>query len=278
MGRAAGSASSTTNMLRELILLAIAQAAAAAPVPKEDSWTQVTEHFNHSLPLTGSWKVQKAFSDDDVKTCTRIRTPYLETSGDDHYHLFAICCGDNACGHKTRRSGRRLLDNHEDARVIMTTSKDKGATWEKSKFLTGKGYANAKAVFDSSRNTLVVQYSKNGKGVYQVTSKDHGASWSKQTKVEVANKCGGGGNGGGGQRAITKTGRMIFYSDTPGCIWYSDDGGKTYKTAPHDPMRNEVSFVSLSDGSLYGNGRSTNPSWAPHRIDYRSDNGIHWTV
>merc|ERR1711976_760611 len=43
-------------------------------------------------------------------------------------------------------------------------------------------------------------------------------------------------------------------------------------------MSNEVSFVTLSDGSLFGNGRSTNPSWAPHRIDYRSDNGIHWTV
>lgn len=161
----------------------------------------------------------------------------------------------------------------------MTTSTDKGATWGKSKFLTEKGYGNAKAVFDSSRNTLVVQYSKNSKGVYQVTTTNHGASWSKQTEVEVATKCGGGGVAGGGQRTITKTGRILFYSDGPGCIWYSDDGGKTYKTAPHDPMKNEVSFVTLSDGSVYGNGRSANPSWAPHRIDYRStNNGIHWTV
>lgn len=66
--------------------------------------------------------ITKVFTSDEVKECTRIRTPYLEISGDDHYHLWAICCGDNACGHKVY-SGRGL-DDHKDARVIMKTSTD----------------------------------------------------------------------------------------------------------------------------------------------------------
>lgn len=238
----------------------------------QDSWIDpASASLQHRDP-----DATKVFSSDEVKECTRIRTPYLEASGDHHYHIWAICCGDNACGHKTQRNGRRLLDDHKDARVIMKTSTDKGQTWGSTKYLTGKGYANAKAIFDASRNTLVVQYSKNNEGIYQVTSDDHGVTWSKQEEVEVATKCGGGGAGGGGSRTITKAGRMIWYSDAPGCIWYSDDGGKTYQTTPHDPMKNEVSFAALSDGTVYANGRSTNPDWAPHRIDYVSSTGVHW--
>jgi hypothetical protein len=222
--------------------------------------------------------ITKVFTSDEVKECTRIRTPYLETSGDDHYHLWAICCGDNACGHKVY-SGRRL-DDHKDARVIMKTSTDKGSTWGKTQYLTEKGYANAKAIFDSQRNTLVVQYSRyDPSTVYQVTTQDHGETWSKPEELKEATACGGGGSGGGGQRTITSTGRLLWYSDAPRCIWYSDDGGKTYKTHEVKELSNEVSFAALSSGSIYANGRSTNEDWSPHRIDYKSINGgLDWSV
>merc|ERR1711907_496611 len=77
---------------------------------------------------------------------------------------------------------------------------------------------------------------------------------------------------------------MGWYSDAPGCIRYSDDGGKTYQTTPvHGPpgykLENEVSFAALSDGSVYANGRAANAEWAPHRMDFWSkDNGMRWNV
>ena len=266
------------------------------PCPREDcshcvelqgDLRQGTDGLAGGLRDPAVWSdatITKVFTHDEVEECVRIRTPYLETSGDDHYHIWAICCGDNACGHKVRRANRRLLDDHKDARVIMKTSTDRGATWGKTKYITDKGYANAKAIFDSARNTLVVQYSKNNEAVYQITSVDHGESWSDQHEIKEATECGGGGVGGGGSRTITKTGRMLWYSDSPGCIWYSDDGGKTYKTEEvhgekGQKLENEVSFAALSSGSIYANGRSMNKDWAPNRMDFKSfDDGIHWTV
>ena len=78
---------------------------------------------------------QSVFSDEAIKDCTRIRTPELVKSGEQHWHVFATCCGENACGHKTRRrlgsnsnetaNNVTLGDNHSEARIIMATSKDK---------------------------------------------------------------------------------------------------------------------------------------------------------
>jgi len=221
-------------------------------------------------------KITSAFTKDEIKDCSKIRTPYLETSGSGYYHLWAICCGKNLCGGK-RRSIGGLGDDHSDARVIMKTSTDRGHSWGKAQFLSDKGYANAKAIFDEKRNTLVVQYSRNKPAaVFQITSKDHGKTWSKQVEIKVATECGGGGVGGGGQRIMTDSGRMLWYSDAPGCIWYSDDGGKTYDKFKGVNGWNEASFVSIAQHSIYANGRAHGNK--PNRVNYKShDDGKTWT-
>jgi len=249
-----------------LVLLVIAAAATAAPT-NEDSWTQTSDEVLINTPelseselspkpLADDPKITDAFTSDEIKECHKIRTPYLETSGSGYYHLWAICCGKNLCGGK-RRSIGGLGDDHSDARVVMKTSTDRGHSWGKAQFLTDVGYANAKAIFDEKRNTLVVQYGKNSPArVYQITSKDHGKTWSKQVEIKEATECGGGGVGGGGQRTMTESGRMLWYSDAPGCIWYSDDGGKTYKSHKGVNGWNEASFVSIAQHSIYANGRA----------------------
>ena len=159
----------------------------------------------------------------------------------------------------------------------MKTSTDRGQSWGKAQFLTDKGYANAKAIFDEQRNNLVVQYSRNKPAaVFQITSKDHGKTWSKQVEIKEATECGGGGVGGGGQRTMTEGGRMLWYSDAPGCIWYSDDGGKTYGTFKGVNGWNEASFVSIAQHSIYANGRAHGNK--PNRVNYKShDDGKSWT-
>ena len=72
------------------------------------------------------------FTKEEVKRCTRIRTPstlYNEDTGS--IHVVARCCGINQCSGKGSTIHRRRLDNDEDATVIMKTSTDGGATWGK---------------------------------------------------------------------------------------------------------------------------------------------------
>ena len=61
-----------------------------------------------------------------------IRTPstlYNEDTGS--IHVVARCCGINQCSGMVPSIHRRRLDNDEDAKVIMKTSTDGGATWGK---------------------------------------------------------------------------------------------------------------------------------------------------
>ena len=127
------------RIINALLLVAAAAAAAASAV----------RDVQDPSPLKGT----PVFTADEVKKCTRIRTPYVETSGVSVFHLFAICCGDNACGHKTvagqlvrgtNGTNGTLGDDHKDARVIMKTSHDNGATWDHTQYLTEQGYANAR--------------------------------------------------------------------------------------------------------------------------------------
>ena len=254
---------------------------------------------------------QSIFSADDVADCTRIRTPELVKSGQDdsgisHWHVFATCCGENACGHKTRRrlgdnSGEpahnaTLGDDHTEARIIYATSTDKGLTWGKSQFLAGgkKGLEGVNAIFDKVTGHLVVQYqsgeSLDSKKTYQTKSFDHGTSW--KTTVELTDQLKGCEVGEtAGPRVQTASGRLLWYSGKGSCVWYSDDHGATYKThaaqVPHvrdggkfHLLKNEVSFSVVDEGNssyIFASGRSIYPDWQPYRINYVSkDDGITW--
>lgn len=236
------------------------------------------------------------FSHSDVEECTRIRTPELAKSGDSHWHVFATCCGDNACGHKTRRrlyANNTLGDDHSKARVIMATSSDKGSTWGKSKFLADgeKGVEGVNVIYDKVKDRLVVQYQKldgDHKKTYQTMSSDHGHSWSKPRDLtEQLKDCVIGETAGA--RVQTGTGRLLWYSGSGRCVWYSDDHGETYKTrkahasdsgSQRPELENEVSFSVVGEGNssyIYANGRGIYDPWKPHRIDYVSKNdGRTW--
>ena len=238
------------------------------------------------------------FSDDDVKECTRIRTPELVKSGEQHWHVFATCCGDNACGHKTRRrlgGNETLGDNHSEARIIVATSTDKGLTWGKSQFLADgkKGLEGVNAIFDTVVDSLVVQYStyEEPKKTYQIKSKDHAESWKGAVDLtDQLKDCDVGETAGA--RVQTGTGRLLWYSGVGGCVWYSDDHGATYKTHSadakgHDAPRkltNEVSFTVVTNKTsntshVFANGRAVFKDWKPNRINYVShDDGLTWVA
>ena len=237
------------------------------------------------------------FSDDDVKECTRIRTPELVKTGQSNWHVFATCCGDNACGHKTRRrlgaNSSELEDNHSEARVIVATSDDKGVTWGKSQFLADgkKGMAGVNAIYDTVKNRVVVHYCKEDeRKVYQTMSSDHAKSWSKP--VELTGQLKGCTVGStAGSRVQTGTGRLLWYSGLDAaeggeCVYYSDDHGATYKThratatGAIKVLSNEVSFAVVGDSNssfIFANGRAVYKDWKPNRIDYVSrDDGLTW--
>ena len=60
------------------------------------------------------------------------------------------------------------------------------------------------------------------------------------------------------------------------CLWYSDDGGKTYTTT--DFIKGaEASITEVEPGLLLLNGRAGSFSWAPNRTRHWStDNGASW--
>jgi len=249
-------------------------------------------------------KAEPIFSADDIAACTRIRTPELVNSGKDdsgtsHWHVFATCCGENACGHKTRRRLRAnnsthnvsLGDDHTEARIIYATSKDKGLTWGKSKFLAGgkKGLEGVNAIFDKVTGHLVVQY-QSGDKTYQTKSFDHAQTWKITTDLTDQLKgCFVGETAGA--RVQTATGRLLWYSGKGRCVWYSDDHGATYKTHAAQVSRvrdggkiqslmNEVSFSVVGEGNssyIFASGRGVYSDWQPYRINYVSkDDGKTW--
>ena len=75
------------------------------------------------------------FTKEEVKLCTRIRTPSLFFNTHTHTaHVTARCCGKNMCSSKNISYLRDPLktnvgDNDKDSKVIMKTSTDLGLTW-----------------------------------------------------------------------------------------------------------------------------------------------------
>ena len=254
------------------------------------------------------------FTKSEVNDCTRIRTPQLmhnEHTG--LFHVIARCCGPNMCSSKrgligddaadvqTSVSGnRRHLDNDKDATVIMKTSADKGKTWGKLQTLSPSGrhsYSNGAGIYDVHRRRLVVQYNfiprGSTKGAYnaslhQIHSDDDGKTWSTARDLtSFISKCQDSVQNtqlqSAGTKVQTPTGRLVFaghdHSRSRVCVWYSDDGGESYK-ATLTEATNEVSIAvaDTSSRTLYMNGRG-GKQFLPNRAEYWSyDDGTTWSL
>ena len=83
----------------------------------------------------------------------------------------------------------------------------------------------------------------------------------------------------------TSSGRILFsgHNGQKGggvCVWYSDDGGKTYQTSKQGIFTgNEQAIADLGNGTLYMNGRGTSFAFKGHRASYWSpDDGATWSA
>lgn len=246
--------------------------------------------------------VSLVFTNEEVKFCTRIRTPstiYNTDTGSTH--VVARCCGANECSGKTTDesgTGRRL-DNDKDAKVIMKTSKDGGVTWGNFQILSPKGmthYTNGAGIYDTVRKRIVVQYNFVPAGdtapvvnttTWQIFSTDDGMTWTEPKNLTaMLTSCNPNINNmqiqSAGNKVQTATGRLIWAGHNHGdsvCVWYSDDGGETYETSKIFEG-NEISIAILDqkNNSLYMNGRG-GTRYSPYRTDYYSyDNGESWTA
>lgn len=183
----------------------------------------------------------------------------------------------------------------------MKSSQDGGITWGKMTFVSpvdDKGnpkthYAGGTGIYHTQSKTLVLQYNYIPSGdstktkdnkLYQITSSDNAKSWSKpQDITHVMEPCrradGSLPHAGAGNRIQTPSGRLIFGVGIPSmCLWYSDDGGKTYNNTgykEHTSKINEFSIVVANSktGLLLANSRGQ-----PYRKSYwSSDNGKTWS-
>ena len=245
------------------------------------------------------------FTDQEVKNCVRLRTPSLAVNTHTNaVHIVARCCGKNLCSSRSpgqtlyNDTHKRQLDNNQDAVVVMKTSHDQGKTWAKYQVLSPKGqtsYAGAAVMYDKQRKRLVLQYNYFPRGstkpawnvsLWQRYSDDDGNTWSEpreltqyikvcekdlhNTQVQSA-----------GSKVQTTKGRLVWtghdHKRSLVCVWYSDDGGETYKavlTEAHSEV--SVAVADIHSTELYMNGRG-GKNFSPHRAEYRSyDDGATW--
>merc|ERR1712070_1112349 len=142
----------------------------------------------------------------------------------------------------------------------MKRSMDQGRTWLPMMYITGRGFSCAAAIYDSVRERIVLQFQQfrstnpyTNSTLFQVTSTDAGETLSSIVDIQhMIDPCNNATPtkslvaGAAGSRIQTSTGRLLFGGHNKGsiCVWYSDDGGETYKTGP--PIQgNEHSFVEL---------------------------------
>jgi hypothetical protein len=251
--------------------------------------------------------VTTIFTQDEMKLCVRFRTPNLVQTATS-IHVIARCCGANRCSDHTAsteasRRVNQLGDNVKDCKVVMKSSGNGGISWSGLQVISpsgGAGYANGAGIYDRHRDQIVLQYqfiphSSTAPMVnvsyFQVISRDDSKTWSPP--VDITEQLRGCNPDSGnmqaqsaGNKVQTSSGRLLFAGHGHGsgsmgvCLWYSDDGGVTYKTNPVKDGKGEVSVANtvMHLSSLLINGRGNNFDWFPHRTDYRSsDDGDSWS-
>eukprot|EP00038_Savillea_parva_P015785 m.14881 g.14881 ORF g.14881 m.14881 type:complete len:494 (-) comp3211_c0_seq1:244-1725(-) len=229
--------------------------------------------------------------------CQQIRTPELVVTPS-RVLLFGQCRN----GHVNATTNLHGLGDDMREDVIVSIAWE-GQSWNPNTYtaLTPQGYSVGVGVYDSQRSTVILQYQSFtdsnpyvGNTLWQSMSTDDGVTWSDAVNITHAvapcNR-GPGGQvcGAAGSRLQTVSGRIVFSGHSgPGggiCVWYSDDGGKTYNTTAGGGTNgallitgNEQSIADLGNGSLYMNGRGMAFPFAGHRASYWShDNGASWS-
>jgi hypothetical protein len=255
------------------------------------------------------------FTQDEMNLCVRFRTPNLVQTPTS-IHVIARCCGANRCSDHKRvlsensrhlRGVNQVGDNVKDCKVIMKSSRDGGTSWSALQVVSPSGrtgYANGAAIYDRRRDQIVLQYqlvplSSTSPMVnvsyFQILSYDDAKTWT--TPLDITEQLRGCNPDSGnmqaqsaGNKVQTGSGRLLFAGHGHGhgsdnaigvCLWYSDDGGATYKTAPLKDGKGEVSVANteMHLNRLLINGRGNNFDWFPHRTDYRSgDDGNSWSA
>ncbi len=259
------------------------------------------------------------FTREEVARCGRLRTPQATRNArTGAVHVVARCCGKNLCSAaaadrdegggsvRRRRRRRRRLDDDRDAMVVLKTSLDGGKTWGGFRTLSpagARGYSNGAVLYDRLRDRIVSQYNHIPRGstapafnatLYQRISTDDGTTWTAprdithfiaQCQPSVSNTQ----LVTAGSKTQTTSGRLVFaghahpdatHPRSLVCVWYSDDGGETYRSV-YTNATNEVSVVvaNTSSRTLYMNGRGTKPGTFPHRAEYLShDDGATWSA
>ena len=195
----------------------------------------------------------------------------------------------------------RLADDNSFSTTVMKTSWDGGKTWGNFQVLSPKGetgHSCAHGVYDAAGETLIVQWSHFGTNTtrpathvrqWQMTSTDDGQSWTwpEDISAQIAGCSASADNQmylSAGSKIQTHTGRMLWPAHSFGgyaCVWYSDDGGKTYNTSNILAKANEISVaeVAVKNGrhQILMDGRGSDKAWKPHRTRYWStDDGAHW--
>jgi sialidase-1 len=200
--------------------------------------------------------------------------------------------------------------------LVISFSKDEGATWSKPRIAYEQGA-------DSCNNPCLVQETKSGRiflfyqifpsGSHEfgglpagpadpkgnrscyVTSDDDGLTWSKPTDVSATLKPNeaittASGPGIGIQlKSGPKAGRLVIPFNSQDAkknfynwIAYSDDAGATWKRGEKVPQTetiqlNEVQVAESAGGGLYLNSRSWRRGSSLRKISWSQDAGETWT-
>jgi hypothetical protein len=244
--------------------------------------------------VTGNFTL--VFTNAEIERCGYIRTPQPATLANGTIVLFAQCrnaavtVGNNGAA-ITLGQQAPLKDDFRKTRMVVKSSDDGGVSWGPMRFVSEISTGVGAAIFDRLRDTLVFQYQTmpnpdpyQGNTLWQKVSKDGGATWSVAVNItkEITScqsptlemVC-----GAAGSRIQTKEGRLVWagHNKNSVCVWYSDDGGKTYKTSASFEG-NEISIAELPSGQLYMNGRGGD--FRPgHRVSWISnDAGETWST
>jgi hypothetical protein len=234
------------------------------------------------------------FNDAVVQACmyvkdSSVRAPTLSkiNKKKSEFMIIAQCRGN------TKGAGGvfHTLDDFSNTQMIYSTSTD-GLKWNsKPTVFPGVALSKPSLVFDEFENQLVMQYNDfsasvnpdENLGVFQVTSKDGGKSWSSAKNItSFIESCNAGPKDrvrlSAGNHCQTPQGRLVFggMNRDQICVWYSDDGGKTYNTSQM-VVGSENSIAATSGKHLFMTTRGGKSGWAPSRTGYFSvDGGVTW--
>lgn len=235
----------------------------------------------------------------EAHACGMIRTPELVKTPR-KLLLFGQCRHANATGHHGEELADRLGlgDNMLSVKMMTVESTDGGGSWGNIKTVSAIARSVGVGVYDSRAQAVIFQYQSftqvnpyAGNRLLQRISTDEGGSWGVErdlTNFLTACNSGPGGQvcGAAGSRLQTSRSRIVFsgHNKATGgggvCVWYSDDGGQTYKTNDGGLFTgNEQAIADLGNGTLYMNGRGTSFPFHGNRASYWShDDGRSWSA